>query len=535
MLINVNPDTIEMLRHLSRSCYLSHHADTRALSLQSPMYSAVGKCLVDGIGRSHNYLRISLTERCNLRCQYCMPEEGVQLTPAKNLLTTAEVIRLATFFVSQGVTKVRFTGGEPLIRQDLVYITKSIASLSGVESVGLTTNGITLQRHAMKLKEAGLTSINVSLDTLIPEKFEFISRRKGFHKVLASIDACLELGFESVKVNCVVMKGMNEEEILDFVSLTQDKPMDVRFIEYMPFDGNKWNTKKFLPYQEMLSTIQDKWPDLKRHTDTLNDTAKHYVVPGFAGRVGFISSMSQNFCGTCNRLRLTADGNLKVCLFGQSEVSLRDCIRSGASDDDLLHVISSAVKRKHPRHAGMINISKQKNRPMILIGGLHTKADLQQQQRSSHLDASGDPKMVDVTSKSVTSRTATAEGHIKLSPEALQQVLNPSLNPKGSITNVTKLAAIMSVKKTSELIPLCHNVQINGIDVDVEVDEDSSNVTVRVSVRSVGVTGVEMEALTGVTTGLLTIYDMTKSVSHNHTIHSIKLLRKTGGKKDIGT
>ncbi|XP_034381205.1 molybdenum cofactor biosynthesis protein 1 isoform X2 [Cyclopterus lumpus] len=324
--------------------------------------------LTDNFGRRHSYLRISLTEKCNLRCQYCMPDEGVKLTPRSQLLSTAEVLTLARLFVREGVEKIRLTGGEPLIKPDVLDVIKELKKLEGLKTIAVTTNGMNLARLLPKLKDAGLDLINISLDSLVPAKFEFIVRRKGFHKVMEGIEKAIEMGFNPVKVNCVVMRGLNEDELLDFVALTEKKPLDVRFIEYMPFDGNKWNFRKMVSYQEMLDLIRQQWPDLER-LETGGTTAKTFKVPGFKGQMGFITSMSEHFCGSCNRLRITADGNLKVCLFGNSEVSLRDVLRSGASDEELLQIIGAAVGNKKKQHAGMFNISKMKNRPMIHIGG----------------------------------------------------------------------------------------------------------------------------------------------------------------------
>ncbi|XP_072266099.1 molybdenum cofactor biosynthesis protein 1 isoform X2 [Pyxicephalus adspersus] len=325
--------------------------------------------LTDSFGRQHRYLRISLTEKCNLRCQYCMPEEGVPLTPKGDLLSTQEILTLARLFVQEGVDKIRLTGGEPLIRPDVVDIVAQLRKLEGLKTIALTTNGITLARQLPKLKEAGLDVINVSLDTLVPAKFEFIVRRKGFHKVMEGINRAVELGYNPVKLNCVVMRGLNEDELLDFVALTEKQPLEVRFIEYMPFDGNKWNFKKMVSYQEMLDSIRQRWPELEKLPTEMSSTSKAYRVPNFQGQIGFITSMSEHFCGSCNRLRITADGNLKVCLFGNSEVSLRDLLRSGASEEKLIQIIGAAVGRKKKQHAGMFSISQMKNRPMILIGG----------------------------------------------------------------------------------------------------------------------------------------------------------------------
>ncbi|XP_074204761.1 molybdenum cofactor biosynthesis protein 1 isoform X6 [Camelus bactrianus] len=323
--------------------------------------------LTDSFGRRHSYLRISLTEKCNLRCQYCMPEEGVPLTPKADLLTTEEILTLARLFVKEGVDKIRLTGGEPLIRPDVVNIVAQLRQLEGLRTIGITTNGINLARLLPQLQKAGLSAINISLDTLVPAKFEFIVRRKGFHKVMEGIHKAIELGYSPVKVNCVVMRGLNEDELLDFVALTKGLPLDVRFIEYMPFDGNKWNFKKMVSYKEMLDTLRQRWPELEKLPEEESSTAKAFKIPGFQGQVSFITSMSEHFCGTCNRLRITADGNLKVCLFGNSEVSLRDHLRAGASEEELLSIIGTAVGRKKRQHAGMFNISQMKNRPMILI------------------------------------------------------------------------------------------------------------------------------------------------------------------------
>ncbi|KAK6823890.1 hypothetical protein RU639_006490 [Aspergillus parasiticus] len=363
--------------------------------------------LTDTFNRQHDYLRISITERCNLRCVYCMPEEGIELSPPARLLTSPEIVYLSSLFVSQGVTKIRLTGGEPTVRKDIVPLMQSIGDLrrNGLRELCLTTNGISLHRKLEPMVEAGLTGVNLSLDTLDPFQFQIMTRRKGFDAVMKSIDKILELNKMGagikLKVNCVVMRGVNDREIIPFVEMGRDSPIEVRFIEYMPFDGNRWNQKKMLSYQEMLAVIREKYPTLEKVVDHKNDTSKTYRVPGFQGRVGFITSMTHNFCGTCNRLRITSDGNLKVCLFGNAEVSLRDTIRKanngepideatmnklqlleaadkaarineegGLVDErerELLDIIGMAVKRKKAKHAGMGKLENMKNRPMILI------------------------------------------------------------------------------------------------------------------------------------------------------------------------
>uniref|UniRef100_A0A3P8WKA4 GTP 3',8-cyclase n=1 Tax=Cynoglossus semilaevis TaxID=244447 RepID=A0A3P8WKA4_CYNSE len=321
--------------------------------------------LTDSFGRRHDYLRISLTEKCNLRCQYCMPEEGVQLTPRGQLLTASEILTLARLFVQEGVSKIRLTGGEPLIRPDVVDIIAELKKLEGLKTIAVTTNGMNLAKLLPRLKPAGLDRINISLDSLVPAKFEFIVRRKGFHKVMEGINKAIEMGYNPVKVNCVIMRGFNEDELLDFVAQTENKPLEVRFIEYMPFDGNKWNFKKMVSYQEMLDNIRQQWPDLEmlqtEHTETakvsvLKMTFKYYKYN--------IVSLQKTLCSS-----FQLDLSHQVCLFGNSEVSLRDILRSGASNEELLQVIGTAVSRKKKQHAGMSSISQMKNRPMILIGG----------------------------------------------------------------------------------------------------------------------------------------------------------------------
>lgn len=367
--------------------------------------------LTDTFRRQHDYLRISVTERCNLRCLYCMPEEGVPLSPPRELLTTPEIVMLSSLFVSQGVTKIRLTGGEPTVRRDIVPLMRQIGALRahGLRELCLTTNGLSLHRKLDAMVEAGLTGVNLSLDTLDPWQFQLMTRRAGFAAVQKSIDRIFELKRAGAairfKINCVVMRGLNDREILPFVELTRERDVEVRFIEYMPFDGNKWSEGKMFSYKEMLDVIRSRYPGLQRLQDHKNDTSKTYQVPGFVGKIGFITSMTHNFCGTCNRLRITSDGNLKVCLFGNAEVSLRDVLRkvnkgdpideaalesllqrtavneteqSSPTDaqpllvpnsEELLNLIGMAVKRKKAKHAGIGELEHMKNRPMILIGG----------------------------------------------------------------------------------------------------------------------------------------------------------------------
>ncbi len=324
--------------------------------------------LSDGFGRQHTYLRIALVERCNLRCRYCMPEEGLDWTPQDRLLTAPEIIRLARLFVNQGVTKIRLTGGEPLLRADIVEIAQALGGISGLRTLAITTNGLLLGKKLDRLRAAGVRGYNISLDTLRADRFEEVTRRRGLPLVLGAIRQALRTPGVVTKVNCVVMRGFNEDELAEFVAMTRDASVEVRFLEFMPFDGNRWDARRMVSYQQMLALVRRFYP-LERLLDQPDAVSKTYRVPGFRGTVGFITSMTDNFCEGCNRLRITADGNLKVCLFGSAEVSLRDLMRGGAADETLLQVISRAVGRKRARHAGMHNLATMANRPMIMIGG----------------------------------------------------------------------------------------------------------------------------------------------------------------------
>ena len=372
--------------------------------------------LTDTHGRHHNYLRISLSERCNLRCQYCMPPEGVPLSSSSALLTDDEIIRLVRVFVNNGVNKVRLTGGEPLLRPNLVSLVRSISDVVRTSSddnnndtiltnerglVGITTNGISLSRQIDDLVDAGLTGVNISLDTLSADKFLEITRRNGLDKVMRAIGDCIDAfrlrygtvrlrsGGSRVKINCVVMRGINDDELSNFVTMADMRfggDIDIRFIEWMPFNDNGWNTSRFISYKDMLEKMSHEGMELERIADGPNDTTKWWRIQRQRNsmrdiRIGFITSMSEHFCSSCNRLRITADGKIKVCLFGsnEKEVSLRDIMRKHQHDDlqiqeeALGNVIYAAVQRKTfvlGGHGSAENIAKAAdNRPMTLIGG----------------------------------------------------------------------------------------------------------------------------------------------------------------------
>ena len=328
--------------------------------------------LTDTFGRAHTYLRISLIERCNLRCTYCMPEEGVLLSPKSSLMSYEEIYTIAKTFVDNGVTKIRLTGGEPLIRKDIPVILEKLASLP-VE-LSITTNAVIVDKFIDTLKANGIQNINVSLDTLDKEKFKQITRRNDFEKVYNNILLLVKNGF-NVKINTVLIKGFNDNEIIDLVQLTKELPITVRFIEFMPFDGNKWNMEKMISYKEIMKKLNAFYSEelIERIEDVPNDTSKNYKITGYKGTFAVISSVTNPFCDSCNRLRLTANGQLKNCLFSSTESDLLSTLRAGNS---IQPIIQKAVQAKFKIRGGMDTLKKlqqpklhSQNRSMITIGG----------------------------------------------------------------------------------------------------------------------------------------------------------------------
>ncbi|HZZ74875.1 MAG TPA: GTP 3',8-cyclase MoaA [Puia sp.] len=323
----------------------------------------------DEFGRVHNYLRISLTDNCNLRCFYCMPEEDYDFTPAARLMQTKEVEQLARLFVKEGVTKIRLTGGEPLVRKDAGKIIESLSALP-VDLV-MTTNATRIHEFISVLTASKIRTINISLDTLQPDKFMLVTRRDLFHLVRSNIELLLHHGFH-VKINVVVMKGFNEDEINDFIRWTTFIPIEIRFIEFMPFSGNRWTGNKVFSMHDMFSEINKQFEFLPVENE-LHDTAKHFMIPGHVGSFAVISTMSAPFCGTCNRMRLTADGKLKNCLFSPGETDLLTALRNQEDVTALIHEsIRSKAKELGGQFSGtfeMLDAASIHNRPMITIGG----------------------------------------------------------------------------------------------------------------------------------------------------------------------
>jgi GTP 3',8-cyclase len=325
--------------------------------------------LVDRYGRVHNDLRISVTDRCNLRCVYCMPEEGLSFLPQRDLLTFDEIIRLARVARGLGVTSLRITGGEPLVRKGLPTLIGGLAEL-GFDDLAMTTNGTELARVAGKLASAGLRRVNISCDSLRPDRFAAIRRRGDLTVVLKAMDAAESAGLTPLKINVVLLRGQNDDEILDFAALARSTGRVVRFIEFMPLDAEgKWDRDQLVPGREVFERIAAVWP-LEPLTQQHGPApAERFRFADGAGEIGLISSVTEPFCGTCNRLRITADGDLRNCLFSDDERTARHLLRHGGTDAELSLLFREAVWAKFPGHGISEPGFLSPVRSMSMIGG----------------------------------------------------------------------------------------------------------------------------------------------------------------------
>ncbi|MBU7008634.1 GTP 3',8-cyclase MoaA [Phosphitispora fastidiosa] len=304
----------------------------------------------DAFHRKINYLRISVTDRCNLRCVYCMPEEGVELINHEEILSLEEIIRVINSAVMAGIRKIRFTGGEPLVRKGISSLIERVNDIPEIDDIALTTNGILLPIMAAELRKAGLRRVNISLDTLVPEKFRRITRGGRLSDAWLGVETALEAGFDPVKINTVVIRGFNEEEVYDFAELTTKMPLNVRFIELMPIGVSDLRDRKsFVSTTELIKILQNRH-ELVPEKVAGNGPAKSYRIPGAMGTIGFISPISNHFCADCNRLRLTAEGQLRPCLQSPQEIDLKTPLREGASPEQLADVIRFAISSKPEKH-----------------------------------------------------------------------------------------------------------------------------------------------------------------------------------------
>ncbi|GAB4157481.1 MAG: GTP 3',8-cyclase MoaA [Planctomycetaceae bacterium] len=335
-------------------------------------YSSSSGVLIDSFGRLHNNLRISVTDRCNIRCFYCMPSENVVFMNKRELLSFEEIERVVRVAATLGVNKVRLTGGEPLVRRELSELVRRIAKTPGIKDVGLTTNGILLAEHAQKLWDAGLRRINISLDALDPIRFQEITRREGYEQVLEGIKAAQQVGFDPVKINAVSVRGMTEDQIVPFGHFARESGAEIRFIEFMPLDAdNAWERDKVLFAHEILERLSREIMPLKPVGQRDKAApATEFVFEDGVGRIGMIASVSQPFCMNCNRFRLTADGKLRNCLFSLEETDIKATLRDADKTDlDIARLMIQCVSEKKEGHE--INTARfiQPDRPMYSIGG----------------------------------------------------------------------------------------------------------------------------------------------------------------------
>lgn len=327
--------------------------------------------LVDGFGRVHTNLRISVTDRCNLRCFYCMPEHNVQFLERNEILTFDEIERMVRVAVPLGLRKIRLTGGEPLVRPRLHELVRRLARIESIEDIGLTTNGLLLAEQAQQLYDAGLRRINVSLDALDPRKFEQITRRTGYERVIAGITKAQSVGFHPIKVNAVAVRGLTETEVVPFGHFARQTGVEIRFIEFMPLDADSaWQREKVLFADEILQTLEQAiMPLIPLVDQDQSAPAREFTFADGIGRISIIASVSRPFCASCDRFRMTSDGKLRNCLFSLEEVDVKDLMRSGASDAEIEAAIRTSIASKKIGHE--INAASyiQPIRPMNSIGG----------------------------------------------------------------------------------------------------------------------------------------------------------------------
>ncbi len=326
--------------------------------------------MTDNYHRVINYLRLSVTDRCNLRCIYCMPNRAFDFMPHKEILTYEEMLHIVRLCVQRGIRKVRLTGGEPLVRKGIIGFLRRLYCIKGLKEITLTTNGVLLKKFAADIRECGISRVNVSLDSLRPERFSYITGRDYFGQVWEGLEEAERVGFSPIKINVVVMKGINDDEILDFVDFVSKRSCCVRFIEFMPIGRqNGWNPEKFVSTDEIYRLIQTRWNLIPIKSGPYDGPAQRFRIEGRQGEIGLIGALSNCFCRKCNRLRMTSEGHLRGCLFSDQEIDLKTPLRHGKGNDYILQLIESAIKNK-PKDHGLLEYGLEKcTREMYSIGG----------------------------------------------------------------------------------------------------------------------------------------------------------------------
>lgn len=325
---------------------------------------------IDPYNREINYLRVSVTDRCNLRCIYCMPVKDLQLLNHADILRYEEILKLIEIATDLGVRKIRLTGGEPLMRRGFVHLVESVCRISKLEDVSITTNGVFLKEMAAQLFAAGLHRVNVSLDTLDPLKYEKITGRACFHRVWEGLQKAEAVGFRPIRINVVTIKGLNDDELYQFADLSIQKPYHIRFIEYMPIGrGNNWEPRKYISSDEIKSRLEKFGPLQKTPRSIHDGPVERYRFKSAKGEIGFIGALSHHFCPSCNRIRLTSDGKLRPCLFSDNEVDIRSALRAGRDPESLKEIFLRAIAKKPRRHHSGVLKGREVVRAMSMIGG----------------------------------------------------------------------------------------------------------------------------------------------------------------------
>ncbi|QRN84683.1 GTP 3',8-cyclase MoaA [Clostridia bacterium] len=323
----------------------------------------------DNYQREIDYLRIAVTDRCNLRCTYCMPEEGIEPKRHDEILSLEEIIRLVQILVKDGIRKIRLTGGEPLVRKNIEALVRGIHGIEGIEEISLTTNGILLEKLAVSLKKAGLDRVNVSLDTLKKDKYHAITRLGELDKVIRGIKAAQAAGLNPVKVNAVAIRGFNEDELVDFATFAIDNKLTVRFIELMPVGESSENGESYISMEDILNTIRKKYELAQIPRGPKDGPSSNYQIVGTEGRIGVIAALTNHFCADCNRMRLTADGKFRPCLFSSTEFDVRELLRDGSDDEKIQALYHNVLGHKPKEHRMEYEKYECKDRRMSQIGG----------------------------------------------------------------------------------------------------------------------------------------------------------------------
>ena len=488
------------------------------------------KMLKDSFGRTFPYIRLSITDVCNFKCGYCLPN-GYQKDKSDNrkFLSAEEIGRLAKGLSELGVCKIRLTGGEPTVRKDFFDIVKILKNKTGIKKTVITTNGYRLDKIADQLVASDLDGINISIDSLNRETFKKVTNHDRLPEILKGIEKLQQLNFKNIKINAVLLKGINdsEKDFNEWSGFIKNNEIDFRYIELMQTgDGLDYFKKYHVPAKIFVNYLNNNdWI-----IQTLGRNAgpsKNYINPSFKGKFGVIAPYSKNFCKSCNRLRITARGDLRLCLFGNTGISIRYLLQKDDQLNELKDLISKQLNfKKESHYLELGETGLMKNLKIVNNDQLKDWAE--------NLFKKNSFNMVDVSSKKETFRRALASGKIYVGEKVFNMIKNSEM-PKGDPISLAEVSAVLGVKKTSELIPLCHPLPIDHTATKIIMNDEDFSLEVFCVVSAIAKTGVEMEAIMGVNAALITIYDLSKIVNPHLKIDNVKLLIKEGGKSGVWT